>query len=307
VVEQLREPSFVVRESRNYFGILPFKAETSRNATAGCLFQAPVSLRGLIQALPGTALIYADYCQREYYIAARLANDQEMLRLYAEGDPYVAFGVMAGLMPATATKKSHPLEREIAKTVSLAVLYGQWIFSMAQKLNISVNRAEDLLAAHQQRFPQVWRWSDERVRNGYLQRRTDTAWGWYLAVNSQTKRQTLRNFPVQGTGADIMRLAHILLFEGGIRVCAPVHDAFLIECPEAELNETTAEVCRLMTLAGRYVLGNSSILRADARVLRHPERLTEKRGEAMWTRIVETVTRLSGRLPNLQISKRAYF
>jgi DNA polymerase I len=156
VVEQLRTPSFVVRQGRNYFSILPFKAETSRNSTVGCLFQAPASLRGLIQPAPGRGLIYADYCQQEYYIAGYLANDPEMLRLYAEGDPYVAFGVMAGLMPATATKKSHPHERDIAKTVSLAVLYGQWVFSMAQKLGISVNRAEDLLAAHRQRFPRVW-------------------------------------------------------------------------------------------------------------------------------------------------------
>jgi hypothetical protein len=305
VMEQLRKPSFEVRQGRNYFGILPFKAETSRNATVGCLFQAPISLRGLIQPKPGAGLIYADYCQQEYYIAACLANDPEMLRLYADGDPYVAFGVMAGLMPATATKKSHPHEREIAKTVSLAVLYGQWIFSMAQKLGISVNRAEDLLAAHRQRLPQVWSWSDERVRNSYLRRRTDTIWGWYLAVNSQTKKQTLRNFPVQGTGADIMRLAHILLVEAGIRVCAPVHDAFLVECSEAELEETAVEVCRLMTLAGKYVLGDNSILRAYSQVLRHPMRLIEKRGEATWDRILDRLS-TAGQLaqdPGIQVGR----
>jgi hypothetical protein len=81
LINQLRESNWNVRQGRNYYSIFPFKAETSRNSTKGCLFQAPVALRGLIQPAPGTGLIYADYCQQEYYVAAVLAEDLEMLRL----------------------------------------------------------------------------------------------------------------------------------------------------------------------------------------------------------------------------------
>jgi hypothetical protein len=69
VVEQLRKPSFTVKDGRNYFSILPFKAESSRNTTIGCLFQAPSWLRGLIQPAPGRGLIYCDWSQQKYFIA----------------------------------------------------------------------------------------------------------------------------------------------------------------------------------------------------------------------------------------------
>jgi DNA polymerase I-like protein with 3'-5' exonuclease and polymerase domains len=280
-----------VRSGRNYFSILPFKAESGRNATRSCLYQAPSWLRGLIRPAPGTGLIYADYSQEEYYIAALLADDPEMQRLYTEGDPYIAFGVTAGLMPPGATKRSHPQEREIVKTVSLAVMYGQQVPSMARKLGISINRAEDLLRAHQQRFPQVWRWFDRQIMLSYARERAITRMGWYLKTGPQVKPRTLRNFPVQGTGADVLRLAHILLFEAGIRVCCPVHDAFLIETKEADLEKTKEQVCTIMAQAGRYVLGEHSVLRADARILRYPQRLLESKGEAVWNRVLGIVNR----------------
>ena len=165
---------------------------------------------------------------------------------------------------------------------------------MARDLGVSSNRAKDLLAAHRQRFPRAWDWSDEQVRAGYGQKRISTRWGWHLAVGPHTKERTLRNFPVQGTGADIMRLAHILLFEEGFRVCAPVHDGFLIECRETDLEEAAQEVRRILVTAGELVLGRSG-LRADTRILRYPERLIESKGEAIWGRIYEAINRLSGR------------
>jgi hypothetical protein len=293
ITNQLREPDFTVRQTRNYYSLRPFASETSRNATTGCLFQAPVALRGLIQPQPGTGLIYADFEQQEFYVAAVLAGDPEMLRLYTTDDPYAHFGIAAGIMPPGATKKSHPREREMAKTVSLAVLYGQGVHSMARKLGVSINHAEDLLAAHWRQFPRVWQWSDEQVHAGYGRRRLATRWGWYLTVGSQTKIQTLRKLPVQGTGADIMRLAHILLYEAGFRVCVPIHDAALVETQDCELAEAAEAVSHIMTTASQLVLGADTNLRVETRTLRYPERLIVSRGEAMWNRIAGAVQRLS--------------
>jgi hypothetical protein len=292
VVEQLRKPSFTVKDGRNYFSILPFKAESSRNATIGCLFQAPSWLRGLIQPAPGRGLIYADYAQEEYFIAGWLANDPEMLRLYSEGDPYIAFALMAGLVPTNATKKSHPAAREIAKTVSLASMYGQKVPSMSRKLGISINRTEDLLRANRERFPDVWRWFNHEVMLSYARGYAVTRLGWRLATGPHVKATTIRNFPVQGTGADVMRCAHHLLFESGINVAAVVHDSFLCACAETDLESTKAQVLALMAKAGKCVLGDDSVLRADARVLRYPERLIEPRGAALWDRVLKIVDRL---------------
>jgi hypothetical protein len=295
MVDQLDEPKYVIRHGRHYYSILPFRAKTSRNATKSCLFQAPTSLRGLIRPPHGTGLIYADYSQQEYYIAAVLSGDLEMRQLYEAGrDPYVAFGGLVGIMPLSATKSSHPYEREIAKTVCLAAMYGQSIPGMARKLGISSNRAADLLRIHQRRSPRVWQYIGDLVRISYARRRIKSHFGWRMTVHSETRKTTLRNYKIQSTGADILRHAHLLLFEAGFRVCAPVHDAFLIEVPEAELEDAAEEIRHIMARAGRYVLGEGTILRADARLLRHPERLLEAKGSEMWHRMLATLARISG-------------
>src|SRR5262249_18276232 len=77
VIAQLSDPSFEVANRRNFYDILPFKAETSRNSTVGCIFQAPRWVRGLIQPQPDTVLIYADYEQEEFLIGGVLAGDDE--------------------------------------------------------------------------------------------------------------------------------------------------------------------------------------------------------------------------------------
>jgi hypothetical protein len=295
VVEQLHEPSFSIREDhRNYYSILPFRAETSRNSSKSCLLQAPSWMRGLIQPTPGRGLVYCDYSQQEYYIAGLLSGDPEMLRLYSEGDAYVTFGIMAGIMPSGATKQSHPDEREIAKTVSLAVLYGQSTAAMALKLNISQHRAEDLLHEHKRRFPRVWQWRKQQTAEAHMQGYATTIQGWRLYTTGRTSRGTLYNFPVQGTGADVMRLAHILLFEAGYAAC-PLHDGFLLEGPEADLEEIAQRSVEIMTEAGRRVLGAATILRVGRpRIIRYPERFLEDRGEEMWQLVVGIVDRLEG-------------
>jgi len=294
VVTILEEPRFEIRQGRHYYSLLPFTTKTSRNTTKHCLIQAPSCLRGLIRPTPGTCLIHADFCQEEYYVAAVLSNDKEMQRLYASSDPYLAFAVMAGLVPSNATKKTHRREREMAKTVSLAMLYGQQFLSMSRKLGISPNRAQDLLRTNKKLFPEVWKWSDEQVRIGYGRKRIVTRYGWYMAVDANTKKQTLKNYPVQGLAADVLRLAHILLFEAGVRVTLPIHDAFLCECPESEAEETAATVRRIMERAGEHVLGAGTILRADVEIVRYPDRwLDRDRGGEMWDRIMGIVDRLS--------------
>jgi hypothetical protein len=113
VVDHLGKPSFKVRAGRNYFSILPFKAETSRNATKGCLFQSPAWLRGLIQAKPGTGLAYCDFASEEFLIAGVRSGDKAILEAYSSGDPYIGFGIKCGLIPPGGNKSSHSNERAL--------------------------------------------------------------------------------------------------------------------------------------------------------------------------------------------------
>jgi hypothetical protein len=114
----------------------------------------------------------------------------------------------------------------------------------------------------------------------------DSELGWRLHVTSNTRTGTLQNFGIQSVGADILHLAHVLLFEAGIQVCAPVHDSFLIECAEQDLEDVAAEVRRLMIQASEIVLRGHR-LRVELQLLRHPDRLYEDSGLATWNRVMQ--------------------
>ena len=85
-----------------------------------------------------------------------------------------------------------------------------------------------------------------------------------------------------------VRIACILLTEGGIRVCAPVHDALLIEAPLDELDEAIAITQSQMKEASRIVLDGFE-LGSDVKTVRYPDRYMDKRGEVMWSRVMNLI------------------
>ena len=91
---------------------------------------------------------------------------------------------------------------------------------------------------------------------------------------------------MQANGAEMLRIACILMTEAGIRVCAPVHDAVLIEAPLEELDGRVARAQELMHEASRQVLGGFK-LTTDADVYRYPERYRdEERGGKFWDKVM---------------------
>jgi hypothetical protein len=92
---------------------------------------------------------------------------------------------------------------------------------------------------------------------------------------------------MQANGAEMMRIAACLMTEAGTEVCAPVHDAFLIEATAADITEVVQAAQVHMAAASRAVLAGLE-LRSDARVIRHPDRYADPRGARMW----EIVTKL---------------
>jgi hypothetical protein len=291
VTNLLENPNLEVRNGRHFYHLIPFATKTSRNVTNHALIQAPSCLRGFIQPRPGTSLIHADFRQQEYYIGAVLSQDPEMLRLYREGDPYLIFAKDIGLVPADATKESHRREREIAKQVCLAVLYGMGASGLTRKLGISRCKAEDLLATHKRRFPRVYEWIEEQVNLAVLLKRITTAYGWYMTVTERTRDTTLQNFCVQGLAADILHVAHIALYEAGYRVCGPVHDALIVEIETEKAPEAAIRIREIMEHAGRHVLGPDTILGVgEPEIITYPDRWLDRErdgGEVgeMWDRI----------------------
>ena len=129
-----------------------------------------------------------------------------------------------------------------------------------------------------------WRWSDAAVDFALLTGQLHTVLGWTIHVEPEANARSLRNFPMQANGAELLRLACSLATERGIEVCAPVHDAVLIAAPLERLDADIAGMQAAMLEASRVIL-NGFELRADAKVIRWPDRYMDKRGLVMWNRI----------------------
>ena len=81
-----------------------------------------------------------------------------------------------------------------------------------------------------------------------------TVFGWTIHVGPNANPRSLRNFPMQANGAEILRLACCLATERGVRICAPVHDALLIEAPLAQLEDAVRTTQQAMAEASAAVL-----------------------------------------------------
>ena len=107
-----------------------------------------------------------------------------------------------------------------------------------------------------------------------------------LAARSNPR--SLANFPVQANGAEMLRMACCLATERGISVCAPVHDALLVEGPVDAIDDVVAATQEAMAEAGRVVLDGFE-LRTDAEIVAWPDRYMDKRGVVLWDEILSIV------------------
>ena len=282
-------------DGRNRCLLSPFASKTGRNQPSNSrfIFGPSVWLRGLIKPQEGFCLVYIDYSQQEFGIAAALSGDQKMMDAYRSGDPYLAFAIQAGAVPQGATKQSHKAEREQFKACVLAVQYGMGEISLAQRINQPVARARQLLSLHRQTYRTFWAWSDATQDEAILNGKLWTTFGWEIRVKGQVNARSLRNFPMQGNGAEMLRIACIFLTEAGIRVCAPVHDAVLIELPLVGLEQGIAKAQGLMRQASSAVLGDFE-LGSDAKIICYPDRYMDERGQVMWDTVMTLIQKIKG-------------
>ncbi len=235
----------------------PFASRSGRNQPSNNKFIfGPVRwLRSLIKPTEGRSIAYVDWSQQELGIAAALSGDQAMAQAYASGDPYLEFARMAGAVPTSATKKTHPAERSAFKVCMLATQYGMSEYGLAAKLNKPVVFARNLLRQHRETFPVFWRWSQSNVDTAMLIGQLQTVFGWTIQTVGGDNPRSLANFPMQANGAEMLRLACSMATEAGITVCCPVHDAILIEADSNAIEATVAETQAIMREAGQRCTG----------------------------------------------------
>jgi DNA polymerase I-like protein with 3'-5' exonuclease and polymerase domains len=229
-------------------------------------------------------LIYADWSQQEAAIAAILSKDEKMLEAYESPDFYLHLAILAGKVPKTATKYTHILERNKYKVMSLAIQYGAGLNNLCDNLGLSRLEAAELRHDHYVTFHKYWRWIRETISYakhvGYLR----TKLGWVHLVNKTTRPSSIQNWPMQANAAEMLRIAVHHMLINGIKVCATIHDAVLVECFTGQLEDTKHDIQTCMNLASQQIL-DGYILRADHYVVPEGENYVDEDGIEFWKKV----------------------
>jgi DNA polymerase I len=286
-LSQLRLESLAVgQDNRNRVMLCPFSSTTGRNQPSNnrSIFGPARWIRLLIKPEEGRALSYIDWAQQEFGIAAALSGDANMMAAYRTGDPYLAFAKQAGRVTPNATKQTHRAERELFKACILGVQYGMGGNSLATRINLSPSHGNELIELHKRVYATYWRWSERVEFHAMIHGWLSTVYGWLVHTGNESNSRSARNFPMQGNGAEMLRLACSMLTERGIKVCAPIHDAILIEDDCDKIDDTVQAVQEVMRLASRIVLDGFE-LDSEAKTVRYPERYVDERGASFWEEI----------------------
>jgi hypothetical protein len=286
-------------DGRNRTVLWPFKAKTSRTQPKASewIFSPATWLRSLIKPGPGMAVAYIDYSAMEFMLAASLSDghcgpNNPMLAMYQSGDPYLSYCKAIGIVPDTATKKTHGAVRDKYKNMLLAVQYGMSSNTLAGRLGVSTFEAYIMLSQHREQFSQYWAWSDDFVQHALQTGIMRTVFGWYCRTGiTEFNERSIRNWPVQACASETLRISCILGTRHGIRLLGPVHDAVLIEAPIERIEADAALMQEIMRRASRIVLNRDRAgtheLRTDATIVRYPDRYSDPRGVAVWQRVIE--------------------
>jgi hypothetical protein len=279
----------VGRDGRNRTILSPFAAKTGRNqpSTTKFVFGPAKWVRGLIKPAEGMALAYCDWSSQEIAIAAALSGDELLWDAYHTGDPYLAFAIAAGLAPSDATKQTHKAIRNRCKAVVLGTNYGMSAYGVAQAAKIHELEAKALLQKHRETYRKFWAWAENNKDRGLLGLKLETCFGWPIRVTSgDVKANTFLNWPMQAHGAEMMRIACLLAVERGIKLCAPIHDALLIEARSDQIDSEVVRLKECMAEASEAVLGDGKVCRVDADIVRYPDRYMDEHGQEMWDQIM---------------------
>ncbi len=152
------------------------------------------------------------------------------------------------------------------KACTLGVQYGMGAESLSISIGECTDVGRELLKLHRQTYPKFWKWSGAAVDHALLLGHLQTVFGWTLHIGGDYNPRSLANFPCQANGAEMLRLACSIMEERRIVVCAPVHDAVLVEGPADSIQEVVADAKAAKREASKIVLGDFE-LETDADVI----------------------------------------
>ena len=218
--------------------------------------------RAFIPGFPAHTLLVADYSQIELRVLAHITHDEGLTGAF-ERDEDIHAATAAKIYGFAIDELPRDL-RDRAKAINFGLAYGMNAFGLAQRLGIVPDEAQEFIDAYFASFPGVKEFMSSVVREAYRDGYTMTLLGRRRYIEELThrnprvrqmgERQAL-NAPIQGTAADIIKLAMIHVDRGlaeaglGARMVLTVHDELLFEVPNSELDATVEAVRSLMEQA----------------------------------------------------------
>lgn len=211
-------------------------------------------IRRAFIAEEGWLLVALDYSQIELRVLAHLSGDENLIRVFQEGrDIHTE---TASWMFGVPREAVDPLMRRAAKTINFGVLYGMSAHRLSQELAIPYEEAQAFIERYFQSFPKVRAWIEKTLEEGRRRGYVETLFGRRRYVpDLEARVKSVReaaermafNMPVQGTAADLMKLAMVKLFpwleEMGARMLLQVHDELVLEAPK-ERAEAVARLAK---------------------------------------------------------------
>ena len=208
-------------------------------------------LRKMFIAGPGNVLVDADYSQIELRLLAHISGDEAMRRAFVKGEDIhaVTASQVLGIPLDQVTKQ----QRSNAKAVNFGIVYGISAFSLAQDIHVSVAEARAYMNSYLAKYSGVREYMKNVVEQAKEDGYVSSLYGRRRALPELSSRDhNLRafgervalNMPIQGTAADVMKIAMIrvsdALKRSGLkaRLLLQVHDELIVECPEEEAEQT---------------------------------------------------------------------
>ena len=212
-------------------------------------------LRKMFVAPAGKVLVDADYSQIELRLLACMARDRAMIDGFNHGED--VHTITASQVFGVPVEEVTPLMRRSAKAVNFGIVYGISAFSLSQDIGVTVAQAKEYMEKYFQHYSGVKAYMDHVVEQARQDGYVTTLFGrrrWVPELKSSNfntrsfGERVALNAPIQGTAADIIKLAMIRVrdrlraegLEG--RLVLQVHDELIVECPESE----TERVCALV-------------------------------------------------------------
>ena len=215
--------------------------------------QLGAEIRKMFVAGPDMVLVDADYSQIELRLLAHISGDQAMREAFLSGEDFHT--VTASKVFGVPVSEVTPTQRSRAKAVNFGIVYGISAFSLAQDIGVFPNEAKAYMDAYLDKYHGVRDYMESikarAKQDGYVEtifhrrRWLPELKSASFNVRSFGERVAL-NMPVQGTAADVMKLAmvnvHRRLKEEKLRarLILQVHDELIVECPEAEAQQVRA-------------------------------------------------------------------